>query len=163
MKTNEITVIDALRLIVSLFIPLYCGLFAGLATSATVTTWYAALNKPFFNPPNWIFGPVWIVLYILMGASLFIVWRNGINNDASRIAIILFACQLAVNVFWSFAFFGFMAPGAALITILLLLPLIVLMIINFYNISKVAGILNIPYFLWVLFATALNIAIVVLN
>ncbi|MDD5181652.1 MAG: tryptophan-rich sensory protein [Candidatus Nanoarchaeia archaeon] len=163
MTKSEIGVGDAIKLIISLFFPIYAGVFGAIITSFTVTTWYAALNKPFFSPPGWIFGPVWTILYILMGVSLFLVWRKGINSEAARMAIAIFACQLAVNMFWSFAFFGFMAPLVALVTILLLWGLILLMIVNFYHISKAAAIMNIPYLLWVSFATILNIAIVVLN
>lgn len=163
MKHTDITSSDAFKLIASLFITIYSGFFGGLATFTSVTTWYILLNKPFFNPPSWIFGPVWTVLYILMGISMFLIWRKGITNEASRMAIFIFACQLAVNVFWSFAFFGFHAPIAGLITILVLWSLILLMIINFYHISKPAALMNIPYLLWVTFATILNIAIVILN
>jgi translocator protein len=162
-RFNEITVSDALRLMVSLFIPLYAGLFGGLATASSVSVWYPTLIKPFFNPPGWIFGPVWILLYILMGLSLFIIWENGLDKETSRIAIVIFACQLILNIFWSFAFFGFMAPALGLVVILMLLAGIALMIYSFYHISKFAAFLNVPYFLWVLFATVLNIAIVVLN
>lgn len=163
IKFNEITLSDALRLIVSLFIPLYGGLFGGLATASSVSTWYSTLVKPFFNPPGWIFGPVWIVLYILMGLSLYIIWENGLDNEKARIAIVIFASQLILNIFWSFAFFGFMAPALGLIVILLLWAAIALMIYSFYHISKPAAFLNIPYLLWVTFATVLNIAIVILN
>jgi len=163
MKFDKLNLSDAFRLMVSLFVPLYCGLFGGLATASSVNTWYASLNKPFFTPPNWIFGPVWSIIYVLMGISMFLVWENGLDKEKSRIAILIFACQLAMNVFWSFAFFGFMAPVVALMTILVLWGLILLMIINFYHISKVAAYLNIPYLLWVSFATILNLAIVVLN
>ena len=163
MKSENIWLTDAFKLIISIFIPIYTGFFGGLVTFSTVTTWYAGLNKPFFNPPSWLFGPVWTILYVLMGISLFLVWKKGLNNEAARIAIALFSCQLAVNLFWSFAFFGFMAPVAALVTILLLWLLIIVMIINFYHISKAAALMNIPYLLWVTFATVLNFAIVILN
>lgn len=154
---------DVTKFVISMAIPFTAAFIGSIATSSSVSTWYQTLVKPSFNPPNWVFGPVWTILYALMGVSLFLVWKKGIKTSYDRLAIAFFAIQLAINVFWSFVFFGLQAPAVGLFTILLLLPMILIMIIKFYRIDKWAGYLNIPYLLWVSFATILNLAIVILN
>lgn len=150
------------KLVLSLLITLAIGAIAGIATSRNVLTWYPELNKPAFNPPNAVFAPVWTVLYILMGISLYLIWRLP-SSDTRNNALRLFFVQLALNFIWSFLFFEWHLIGWALADIVLLLCLIITCIAGFSRISKTAAWLFVPYLAWVSFATALNIAIYRLN
>jgi benzodiazapine receptor len=151
--------INYAKLVVSIGICLLVAFIAGMFTSSSVSTWYANLNKPSFNPPSWLFGPVWTVLYILMGISLYLVW----NANGSKTALVFFGVQLALNFAWSFLFFSMHNPLVAFVDILLLLSMIVLTTIQFYPISRTAAYLFIPYILWVSFASILNFSIYWLN
>ena len=151
-----------LKLIVSIALPLGVGAIAGMFTAQSVPEWYAALNRPSFNPPNWIFGPVWTTLYILMGISLFLVWKQGVSKERNR-AILIFSLQLLLNFAWSFIFFYFHMIGFALVEIILLWVSIVIMLVFFYKVKPVASYINIPYLLWVTFATILNAGYYFLN
>jgi tryptophan-rich sensory protein len=139
------------------------GLLGALVTTTGPGSWYESLVKPSFNPPSWLFGPVWTLLYILMGISLFLVIMEGRKGRDVRIPLVLFAIQLILNTIWSFAFFGLESPISGLLVILLLLAFIVATIMAFYPVRKAAAWLLIPYLLWVSFATALNYAIFTLN
>lgn len=150
------------KLIISLLIPLAVGAVAGIATSRNVITWYPELNKPTFNPPNWLFAPVWTMLYIFMGISLYLIWRLPATTTRNN-AMKLFFIQLALNFIWSFLFFEWHMIGWALIDILVLLLFIIICIAGFTRIQKTAAWLFVPYLAWVSFATALNIAIYRLN
>ena len=151
------------KLIFSILLCLLAGAIGSIFTVSSIPTWYAVLKKPFFNPPNWIFGPVWTVLYILMGISLYLVWKKGIKTEESKVALILFGFQLVINALWSIIFFGLRMPSYALIGIIILWVAILFTIIKFYNISKPAAYLLIPYILWVSFASVLNLYIWLLN
>jgi translocator protein len=151
-----------IKLVVSLVLPVGVGAIAGLFTAQAVPEWYASLNQPSFNPPNWVFGPVWTVLYILMGISLFLIWKLDPGKERKR-AILVFLLQLLLNFGWSFLFFYFKMIGFALIEIILLWISIVVMIFLFYKIQPKAAYINIPYLLWVTFATILNSAYYFLN
>ena len=151
------------RLIVSIVICQLAGIIGSIFTMSSVGTWYAAINKPAFNPPDWVFGPVWIVLYTLMGVSAFLIWKEDTKNKAVKNALIIFLLQLIVNVLWSIAFFGAHSILGGLIIIIILFILIALTIKSFHKVSKTAGNLLIPYLLWVGFAAALNISIWLLN
>jgi tryptophan-rich sensory protein len=152
------------KLIVSLAVPLLVGFLGSLFTTAdSLNNWYANLNKPPFNPPDWIFAPVWTTLYILMGIAAFLVWQKGLDNKPVRLALILFVIQLALNALWSPLFFGLRSPMFGLIDIVLLLSAIVLTIFYFFKISLWPALLLIPYFVWVFFATVLNTSIYILN
>jgi len=151
-----------IKVIVSLFLPLSVGAIAGMFTSQAVPTWYASLNRPFFSPPNWVFGPVWTSLYILLGISFFLIWKEEASKERD-LAIKVFSIQLFLNFAWSFIFFYFNLIGAALIEIILLWISIALMIYLFYKIKPVAAYMNIPYLLWVSFATILNAGYYFLN
>ncbi len=151
------------KLVISLFIPLFVGFFGSLFTTPSIANWYLALNKPSFNPPNWVFGPAWTTLFILMGIALFIIWTKGRENKQFRTALILFAFQLVFNFLWSLIFFTFHNPGIALIDIAVLWILIALNIYYFYKINKTAAWLPVPYILWVSFASVLNYMIFILN
>lgn len=124
--------------------------------------WYGSLNQPSFNPPNEVFGPVWTVLYILMGISLYMVWKQVPGNRREN-ALGIFALQLLLNFLWTLFFFYFKDIEIALLDIIALWISIVIMIVMFIRVKPLAGWLNIPYLLWVTFATALNVAYYVLN
>ena len=143
------------KLIVSIILPLGLGAIAGIFTAQSVPEWYATLNRPSFNPPNWIFGPVWTTLYMLMGISLFLIWKQDVSKERN-LAILVFMLQLLLNFGWSFIFFYFNMIGFALIEIILLWISIVIMLVLFYKIKPMASYINIPYLLWVTFATVLN-------
>jgi len=151
-----------LKFIISIVIPFIAGGIGSLATFPNVSTWYATLEKPFFSPPNWIFGPVWTLLYVLMGVSLYLLWTSTRKGDKTK-AFMAFGIQIALNTLWSVFFFGLHAPVGGLITIVILLISIALTIRYFWHFSKMASYLLLPYLLWVSFATILNIAIVALN
>ena len=151
-----------LKFLISILLPLSLGAIAGMFTSQSVPEWYAALNRPSFNPPNWIFGPVWTTLYILMGISFFLIWKQDASKVRNR-AILIFLLQLLLNFAWSFIFFYFNMIGLALVEIVLLWISIVLMLVVFYKIKSIASYINIPYLLWVTFATVLNASYYILN
>ncbi len=155
-------IIDILKLVTSIILCQLVGFFGSLFTTPAIPTWYATLNKSSFTPPNWIFGPVWISLFILMGISLFFVWRRQ-GHPKLKIALVFFFIQLTFNILWSIAFFGLKSPLLGLMDIILLWIAILLTIQNFVKVSKFAGILLIPYFLWVSFATLLNFSLWFLN
>ncbi len=157
------TLTGILKFIISIIICQLAGVLGSLFTRPAIPTWYVNLNKPSFTPPNWIFSPVWITLFILMGISAFLVWNRGINVKGVKKALIIFVVQLILNAFWSVAFFGFKSPLAGLIVIILLWIAILFTIINFNNISKTASLLLIPYIIWVSFAAVLNFSIWRLN
>jgi translocator protein len=149
-------------LIACIAIPLIVGGIAGIAPSGSDNEWYAALDKPVFNPPDWVFGPVWTILYLLMGISLYLIWKSP-ASPIRKLALIIFGIQLVLNFAWSFIFFYFQQPGFALIEIVILWFSILAMIIVFHRINRVAAYLQIPYLLWVTFATLLNASIWWLN
>ena len=154
--------LNILKLIVSLILPLAIGAFAGIFTMDAIPGWYETLNKPSFNPPNWVFSPVWTTLYLLMGISLFLIWKQSANKGRNR-AILVFMIQLILNFGWSFLFFYYHQIGLALVEIVLLWLSIISMILLFYRIKPLAAYFNIPYLLWVTFATILNAAYYLLN
>lgn len=149
-------------LLISLLLPLFVGGVSGYATASGINDWYVTLNKPSFNPPNYLFGPVWTFLYFLMGISVFIIWRSNLGRKRAE-ALKVFAIQLTLNFLWSFLFFKFKLIGVAFAEILLIWFTIVLMIVVFRRVHKVAAYLQIPYLLWVTFAALLNGAIWWLN
>lgn len=148
---------------VSVLICLLIGFLSSFATQSSVNDWYVGLNKPSFNPPNWIFAPVWTALYILMGVSAGIVWSKGFHHIWVKTALYHFGFQLLFNALWSIVFFGLKNPFWAFLVILVLLTLIALTIKWFRVVSKFASFLLVPYLLWVCFATLLNYKIWELN
>lgn len=151
------------RIIVGSVVCLIIGGLSGYATAGSIGSWYSTLNKPFFNPPNWIFGPVWTVLYILMGASAGIIWDQGWNKPEVIKALGVFGIHMLLNAAWTLIFFGMEAPLFALIEIFLLWISILIYARIFYKIKAYTGWMQIPYLLWVSFASVLNGAIVWLN
>jgi len=143
---------------------LVIGYFSGMVTRSAITTWYPTLVKPIFNPPNWVFAPVWTMLYAMMGVAAGLVWsRIEYEKETVKTALVFFAIQLALNALWSFLFFGLKNPMLAGIEIVILWLMIFETYTKFVKINKTAGYLLIPYLLWVSFATVLNVSIWWLN
>jgi tryptophan-rich sensory protein len=154
---------NAVKLVISVAVPLAVGGLSGFATARGVAEWYPTLVKPSFNPPAWVFGPVWTVLYIMMGVAAFFVWRTGLDVDGVRAALAVFAVQLALNGLWSILFFGMQAPGLALIEIALLWIAIGVTVVLFWRVSPLPGAMLLPYWAWVSFAAVLNASLWWLN
>jgi tryptophan-rich sensory protein len=143
---------------------LVIGYFSGIVTQSAITTWYPTLIKPSFNPPNWIFAPVWSTLYIMMGIAAGLVWdRIDLESELVKNALVVFAIQLALNALWSYLFFGLHNPMLAGIEIIILWLMIFETYTQFYKINKIAAYLLLPYLAWVSFAMVLNISIWWLN
>ncbi len=151
------------RIAISVAVCLLIGALSGFATQSSVGSWYQGLAKPAFTPPDWLFGPVWTALYVCMGVAAGLVWARGLHHIWVKTALYYFGCQLLVNGSWSIVFFGLRNPEAGLWVIGLLLVLIVLTIRSFRVVSRTAAWLLVPYLLWVLFASLLNLRIVQLN
>jgi translocator protein len=154
---------NVIKLFASILLCQAAGIVGSFFTIQSVNTWYAGIKKPFFNPPSVVFGPVWIILYLLMGISFFLIWRKGAGSNDAKNALSIFLVQLLLNSTWSFAFFGCRSPLAGLIVIIFLWAAILLTIGCFFKISRVAAVLLIPYILWVSFAVVLNGAIYIIN
>lgn len=151
------------KLVIAVFLCESAGIVGGLFTAASVKTWYVTLEKPFFNPPAWLFGPVWTLLYLLMGLSLYLLWTAEARAGAKRAAVALFAAQLVLNALWSVIFFGLRMPLAAFFELCLLWVFILLTMIALRPLSKTASWLLLPYLAWVSFAGVLNLSIHLLN
>jgi tryptophan-rich sensory protein len=149
------------KLSLSILLPLIIGGISSYFTASNIESWYVTLNKPSFNPPNYLFGPVWTTLYVLMGISFFLIISSAKKEKNKLIGIYLI--QLTLNFLWSFIFFKFHALGIAAVEIIILWISILMMIMMFYKANKWAGLINIPYLLWVSFASVLNISIYLLN
>lgn len=152
-----------MRLLVAIIICEGAGLIGSFFTTPAIGTWYAGLTKPSFSPPNWLFAPVWTLLFLLMGVAAYLVYEKGVSDPGVQRALILFAVQLVFNILWSVIFFGMKLPFYAFIEIVILWGLTLLNILEFYQISQTAGLILIPYLAWVSFAAALNLAAFRLN
>ncbi len=139
------------------------GIIGSIFTVPAISSWYLALEKPFLSPPNWVFGPVWTLLYLLMGIASFLILQKGFKRKDVKIALAVFALQLALNAIWSVIFFGFKNPFFALLEIVVLWAAILGTVLAFMKVSRVAAALLLPYMLWVSFAVYLNYAIWRLN
>ena len=151
-----------IQLVLCILICLSIGALGGIATASGVNSWYLTINKPFFNPPNYLFGPVWSLLYLLMGVSIYIILQAPKNEHRTK-AIGIFSLQLFLNFCWSFLFFKFQLLGWAFVEIILIWISIVFMILIFRPVNKTAAYLQIPYLLWVSFASILNGSIWYIN
>lgn len=158
MKTKTI-----FTFFIAIIIPQIAGAIGSIFSFSSIPTWYRVLIRPSIAPPNWVFGPVWTTLFLLMGISSFIIYQKGINRPDVRRALYVFFIQLILNATWSILFFGLNDIGAALIEIVGLWVIILANIILFWRISKIAGYLLIPYILWVSFASYLNYTFFILN
>lgn len=148
------------RLVAAVIICELAGIIGSVFTVQNIPGWYTYLNKPSFNPPNYLFGPVWTTLYLLMGIAVFLVWEN--KNRTGKTLIVFFV-QLALNACWTLIFFGLKSPGWAFVEIVALWIMIVWCIVEFRGISKAAAYLLIPYLLWVSYASVLTFSIWKLN
>jgi translocator protein len=152
-----------IKFFISILASFAAGGIGSLFTFKVIPTWYAGLKKPPYTPPNWAFGPVWTTLYILMGISVFLVWRNGLAIDGALLAFTLFWIQLVINALWSVIFFGMKSKGGGVITIIVLWLFILATIITSFRVSVWASALLIPYIVWVSIASYLNIGVWLLN
>jgi tryptophan-rich sensory protein len=152
-----------IKLVISIAIPQIIGISSVFFTITNVGRWYQQIKRPEWNPPNWIFGPVWTILYIMMGVALYLIWKSNVAKEKKRTAIILWSVQLLFNFFWSFIFFNQHQIGLALVEIICLWVLLLLNIFSFAKINKTAAWLLVPYISWVSFAAILNYAIWELN
>jgi benzodiazapine receptor len=152
-----------IKFLITILGTLVIGSLSGLLTADAIGTWYVGLNKPAFNPPNWIFGPVWTLLYILMGIAAGLVWNSAAEPATKRGALGIYLLQLGLNFMWSVIFFGMRSPVLAFAEIIILWLAIVWCIRSFGHIHRTAMQLMLPYLVWVTFAAVLNVAIVLLN
>lgn len=155
--------IDYKKLFISVVFSQLAGIIGSVFTISKIPSWYEALNKPLLNPPSFVFGPVWTALYLLIGVSLYLVWKKGSEGLKIKTAISVFLVQWALNASWSIVFFGLENPALALVNIILMWVFIVWTIILFRKISKTASYLLVPYLIWVSFASYLNYSIWILN
>jgi translocator protein len=152
-----------LHALLAVVVTFAAGALGNLATMPQIPTWYAGLAKPSFNPPNWVFGPVWTLLYAFMAYAFWRILQVPPGSPGRRTAIRVFLVQLGLNALWSVVFFGLHRPGLAIVVVVLLEIGILAMIVAFRRLDPVAGWINVPYALWVAYATLLNVSIVVLN
>jgi translocator protein len=153
---------DILRLILAIFTCHLAGFVGSFFTRPAIDAWYGFLNKPSFSPPNWLFAPAWLTLYTLMGIALYLISKTGVNQKNKK-ALWLFYIHLIINALWSIIFFGLRSPLGGLITIAILWIMILILIKEFWSINKTASRLLWPYYLWVSFASLLNLSIWLLN
>lgn len=146
--------------IISLFLCFFTAFLGSSVTTPSIDSWYQSITKPIFNPPNWIFAPVWTLLFFLMAISFYLIL---IQKPVAKKSIVLFLSQLFFNFLWSFLFFFVHSPLLAYINILILIVLVVLTTKHFIKINRLAGLLLIPYIAWISFASILNLAIILLN
>ncbi|MFA6529308.1 MAG: TspO/MBR family protein [Patescibacteria group bacterium] len=158
MKNNNL-----IKLIAAILIAESAGIIGSLFTRPSIPNWYATLARPSFNPPSWIFAPVWTALFLLMGIAAFLVWKRGWEKREVKIALGIFGGQLILNILWSALFFGLHSPLAAFVEIIILWLAILWTILAFRKISKTAAWLLVPYILWVSFAAVLNFLLMLLN
>ena len=151
------------KLLICIVTCLLVGYIGSISTQETINGWYATLEKPSYNPPNWIFAPVWTTLYCLMGISAALVWHQGWGKNEVSNSLMFFLFQLVLNGLWSTVFFGMQSLSGAMVIIICLWIVLLITLLRFYKISKVAGLLLVPYILWVSFATLLNASILSLN
>lgn len=148
-----------IQLIISIIVAQGAGAIGSIFTAQSVTGWFAGLNKPSFNPPGWLFGPVWLTLYTLMGVASYWVFQKWSESPLARVAIIVYGVHLIFNALWSFLFFGLKNPSLAFICIIVLWLMIIAVIILFYMVDKRTLWLLLPYLLWVSFAAVLNFSL----
>jgi len=150
------------KLFFSLLLPFLAGFVGSIFTFSGISTWYSTLKKPSFSPPNFVFGPVWTFLYFLMGISFYLILKTEDGKEKNE-AVRIFIIQLILNSFWSIGFFGLKNPLFGAFIIISLWLTLILMIIKFYRLNKIAGLINLPYIFWVSFATILNLSVYALN
>lgn len=150
-------------LLTAILLANFAGILGSYATMSGIDSWYSFLQKPFLNPPGWIFGPVWTLLYVLMGIASFLIYEKAWKKEAGRKALKIYVFQLILNSLWSIIFFGLQQPFFAFMELIILWLAILWTILSFYKISKAAAYLLLPYIAWVSFAAYLNLSIAILN
>ncbi len=155
--------IDFVKLVVSIVLCELVGSVGSIFTAPSIPNWYVSLTKPWFTPPNWVFAPVWITLFLLMGIALYLVWDKGFEKKGVKLAVSVFGVQFILNVLWSLLFFGLQSPFYAFIEIIILWIAILVTIIKFYQISRPAAVILLPYIIWVTIAASLNYYVWILN
>jgi len=151
-----------IKVVISILIAQAAGLIGSVFTASNVRGWYTTIARPSWNPPSWVFGPVWTALFTLMGIASYIIWKHR-DLPYARAALVFYVIQLILNVLWSIFFFGLKNPGLAFVEILILLALIIVTTVLFWKVKPVAGALMLPYIAWVSFASYLNYTIWRLN
>lgn len=155
---------NRLKFVISIAIPYAVSILSAFITMPAIGGWYQTIAKPWWTPPNWVFAPVWMILYTCMGVAFFLVWRDGAEKPTVRKGIIAFDIQLALNFFWSLCFFGLKSPGLAFLVIIALWIIIVVTMGIFWELKKkISVLLFVPYIIWVTYALALNAQIWFLN
>lgn len=162
-SSNKITIQSYRKLAAAILLCVLAGSLGSLVTITGPGSWYSSLEKPFFAPPNWLFAPMWITLFVLMGIALYLIWESGTERRDVRVALGIFGLQFLLNILWSFLFFGMKSPLLGFIDILLLWVMILFTIRAFYQVKKSAAYFLIPYIAWVTLASALNGAIYFMN
>lgn len=163
-KTGKIILLSPFwKFVIAVVICEATGIASGLLSRSDMSTWYTTLEKPSWNPPSWVFGPVWTVLYLLMGISLWLIWKSNALESVKKRAMWTFAAQLFLNFWWSILFFNLHSPELAFFDIVAMLILIAITIFLFARISRLAAYLLFPYIAWVGFATILNYTIMIMN
>jgi tryptophan-rich sensory protein len=153
----------SVRALTSILIAQMAGVIGSVFTANSINNWYDTLNHPGWGPPNWVFGPVWVVLYTIIGYSAFLIWEKRKVDVRAKLALWVYGIHLVLNALWSVVFFGMQNPQLAFFEILVLGASIALMAVLFVRISRMAGLLMLPYIGWVFFATYLNYTIWMLN
>jgi len=153
---------SVVKLIASLASSFLAAAIGGLATGPNIPTWYASLDKPIINPPNYVFGPVWTVLYTMIGISLYLVWVSR-SGESKKSAFVVYLVQIILNALWSIVFFGLHLPWLGVVVIASLIVTTIANIFVFHRHSKTAAYLLVPYLLWICFATILTVGIAILN
>ncbi|OGF20566.1 TspO protein [Candidatus Falkowbacteria bacterium RIFOXYB2_FULL_38_15] len=154
---------DLKKFIISFLLCQGAGMIGSIFTVSAIPLWYATLEKPALNPPSWVFGPAWLLLYTLMAFSIYFIWEKGLKSSENKFIFYFFMAHLAVNALWSIFFFGMRNPLLALSDIVLMWMMIIVLIFKFYKVKRLSSYLFIPYLLWVTFATYLNYSVWMLN
>jgi tryptophan-rich sensory protein len=152
-----------IKLVISIVVPLVVGGISGFFTKPEISTWFQTIKKPDWQPPNWLFGPIWTILYIMMGIAFYLIWKKDAEASKKRTAVTLWIVQLVLNFFWSFVFFKQHQIDWALGEIVILWFFILLTIFTFARINKMAAWILVPYISWVSFAGILTYTIWQLN
>jgi benzodiazapine receptor len=162
-SSSQILILSYPKLAAAILLCVIVGSVGSLVTITGPGSWYSTLQKPFFTPPSWLFAPVWIMLFVLMGIALYLVWESGTERREVKAALGIFGVQFFLNVIWSFLFFGLKSPLLGFVDIILLWVMIAATIWVFFRVRKSAAYFLIPYIAWVTLASALNGAIYFMN
>ena len=161
MDTEKL--IEAGKIIGWILLAQLAGIIGSIATASSVSTWYATLAKPWFAPPNWVFGPMWLTIYTMIGIAAYLIWKQGINKPEVKFAMAVFGVQLVLNTLWSFVFFWYKSLLGGFVFILIILATVIYNAFLFYKLDKRAGYLFALYIAWGTFATIVALFVWLLN